>query len=239
MPEISARHVASSRKPSRRPYPSRQTPATVYDSLREAIVSLALAPGQAINRIDLQNSFGVSSTPVRDALLRLAAEGLVDVVPQSATRVSLIDISKAREAQFLRRAIELEAVKTISEAADKAIVAELRGIIAQQKTAAAAEDYPTFDARDSEFHRRIYEAAGVLDLYQLVRQHSGHIDRIRRLHLPVPGKMQEVIRAHGLIVKAIAAGDAEEAQFRTRDHLSRSLAYIPSLRERHPGSFKE
>ncbi len=216
----------------------RQAPSPLYDNLRAEIVSLVLAPGSVINRIDIQNRFGVSSTPVRDALMRLADEGLVDVVPQSATRVSLIDVGKAREAQFLRRALELEAIRTISDDADKAVVAELRDLIVAQKDAAADEDFPAFDRFDGEFHRRIFEAAGVADLYQLMGLRSGHIDRIRRLHLPVPGKMQEVVRAHGAIVKAVAAHDAAEAQVRMRDHLSRSLAYIPALRERHPGHFK-
>ena len=118
------------------------------------------------------------------------------------------------------------------------MVGELRDLIAGQKEAASREDFPVFDQLDGEFHRRIYEAAGVADLHQLVRLRSGHIDRIRRLHLPVPGKMQEVVRAHSAILKAVIAGDAVEAQARMRDHLSRSLAYIPALRERHPGHFK-
>jgi DNA-binding GntR family transcriptional regulator len=217
---------------------SRHAASPLYDILRFEIVSLSLAPGSIINRVDIQNRFGVSSTPLRDALMRLGDEGLVDVVPQSATRVSLIDVSRAREAQFLRRALELEAIRTISDNADKAVVAELRDLIAGQKESASREDFPVFDQLDGEFHRRIYEAAGVADLHQLVRLRSGHIDRIRRLHLPVPGKMQEVVRAHGAIVKAVAAGDAAEAQARMRDHLSRSLAYIPALRERYPGHFK-
>jgi DNA-binding GntR family transcriptional regulator len=217
---------------------SRHAASPLYDILRFEIVSLSLKPGSVINRVDIQNRFGVSSTPLRDALMRLGDEGLVDIVPQSATRVSLIDVAKAREAQFLRRALELEAIKTISDNADKAVVGELRDLIAGQKEAAAREDFPVFDQLDGEFHRRIYEAAGVADLHQLVRLRSGHIDRIRRLHLPVPGKMQEVVRAHSAILKAVTAGDAAEAQARMRDHLSRSLAYIPALRERHPGHFK-
>jgi GntR family transcriptional regulator, rspAB operon transcriptional repressor len=217
---------------------SRHAASPLYDILRFEIVSLSLKPGSVINRVDIQNRFGVSSTPLRDALMRLGDEGLVDIVPQSATRVSLIDVARAREAQFLRRALELEAIKTISDNADKAVVGELRDLIAGQKEAASREDFPVFDQLDGEFHRRIYEAAGVADLHQLVRLRSGHIDRIRRLHLPVPGKMQEVVRAHSAILKAVIAGDAVEAQARMRDHLSRSLAYIPALRERHPGHFK-
>ena len=82
------------------------------------------------------------------------------------------------------------------------------------------------------------DAVGMAGLFHLVRRQSGHIDRIRRLHLPHSGKMQEVIRDHGKIVKALVAGDAAAASQAMRDHLSQSLAYSPRLREQHPGYFK-
>jgi GntR family transcriptional regulator, rspAB operon transcriptional repressor len=217
--------------------PSRQAAAQVFERLREMIISLKLPPGAIINRQVLQSSFGLSSTPVRDALMRLGEEGLVDVVPQSATRVSLIDVTQARQAQFLRRAIEQEAVRILCAAPDKDFVPELRASMELQKSAAVRQDIAEFYALDRDFHRQIYEAAGAPDLYTLVRQRSGHIDRIRRLNLPVAGKMQQIIRDHGLIVKAIAAGDAAKAQAHVRDHLSRSLAYSPALRGKHPTYF--
>jgi DNA-binding GntR family transcriptional regulator len=110
--------------------------------------------------------------------------------------------------------------------------------VEEQKALARARDYPAFIRADRELHQRMYEAAGAPDLHALVRQRSGHIDRIRQLHLPVPGKMQQILREHAQIVDAIAAGDAARAGARMRDHLSRSLAYSAALRERHPGYFK-
>ncbi len=217
--------------------PSRQAAAQVFERLREMIISLDLAPGTVINRQALQQQFGLSSTPVRDALMRLGEEGLVDVFPQSATRVSLIDVAKARQAQFLRRAVEQEAVRILSAVPDKDFLPELRDIIEQQRQAAEGHDLAIFYALDRDFHRRIYEAAGAPDLFTLVRQRSGHIDRLRRLNLPVAGKMQQIIRDHGLIVKAIAAGDAVKAQAHVRDHLARSLAYSPALKDKYPGYF--
>lgn len=209
----------------------------VFERLRAAIVALELAPGAVINRAALQLRFKLSSTPIRDALMRLDEEGLVDIVPQSATRVSLIDVANARQTQFLRRSIELEVVKTLCEAPDKSVVAVLRELVEQQNDAAKRADLAVFEALDLEFHRRMYEAVGAPDLYALVRQRSGHIDRIRRMHLPVAGKVQEVVRDHGLIVKAISSGDVASAQHRIRDHLSRSLAYSPALREKYPTYF--
>ena len=198
-------------------------------------MALELAPGTVLDRSQLQADFGLSSTPIRDALLRLSDEGLVDIVPQSATRVSRISVAKARQAQFLRRAVEVEAVRVLCEAPDKAFLDALRDLIERQK--AAGEDYEAFSALDRDFHRHLYEAAGAPDLHPLIRQKSGHIDRIRRLNLPVAGKIQQILRDHAQIVKAIAAGDAKEAEFRVRDHLSRSLAYSTALRERHPDFF--
>lgn len=214
-----------------------QAAMLVFERLREMIIVLELPPGTVINRQALQAKFGLSSTPVRDALMKLSDEDLVDVVPQSATRVSLIDVTKARQAQFLRRAVEQEAVRILAGAPETGVVPELRGIIEQQKVAAVRLDLAAFNTLDRDFHRRIYEAAGAPDLFTLVRQRSGHIDRIRRLNLPVAGKMQQIVRDHGLIVRAVAAGDATKAKAHVRDHLSRSLAYSRALRDRYPGYF--
>lgn len=222
---------------ARQPEKSRQAAAQVFERLREMIVSLELPPGSVINRQELQLRFGFSSTPVRDALTRLAEEDLVAIFPQSATRVTLIDVAAARQAQFLRRAVEQEAVRLLAALPEKDFVAGLKDIIDRQKKAAAKDDVDLFYALDRDFHRAMIEAAGAPDLFTLVRQRSGHIDRIRRLHLPVAGKMQQIVRDHGLIVKALAAGDAAKAQAHVRDHLSRSLAYSPALREKHPAYF--
>lgn len=222
---------------ARQPDKSRQAAARVFEQLREMIVSLELPPGSVINRQELQARFGFSSTPVRDALTRLAEEDLVAIFPQSATRVTLIDVAAARQAQFLRRAIEQEAVRILAALPEKDFVSGLKEIIERQKKAAAKGDVDRFYAHDHDFHRTMIEAAGAPDLFTLVRQRSGHIDRIRRLHLPVAGKMQQIVRDHGMIVRALVAGDAAKAQAHVRDHLSRSLAYSPALREKHPGYF--
>ena len=86
----------------------------IFDHLRREIVSLRLAPGTVLSRPALAESFGVSQTPIRDALLRLEAEALVTVHPQSSTMVAPIDVEQAHEAQFLRIALECEVSRTIA-----------------------------------------------------------------------------------------------------------------------------
>lgn len=211
----------------------------VFEDLRRRIITLELEPGAAINRAALQASYGLSSTPVRDALTRLAEEGLVEIFPQSATRVALIDIAAARQAQFLRRAVEQEAVRILAALPDRDFVPELRALVARQKTLAATSDHDRFVDLDYAFHDRMVVLAGAPDLFALVRRHCGQIDRIRHLHLPVAGKMHEIVQEHRAIVKALAAGDGARARARVREHLSHSLAYVETLRAEHPTYFRD
>jgi len=217
---------------------AQQAAHLVFLQLRDEILSLALPPGTALSRQALQKRYRLSSTPIRDALIRLEEIGLVDVFPQSGTLVSLIDVPRAREAQFLRRSLELEAVRTLAAAPDAATLRQLRDAIAEQRRQAKAGNLERFNDADLTFHRHIYVAAGVPELWSLVRRQSVHIDRIRRLHLPIKGKVGQIMRDHTAIVAAIADGDSNRAQKQLRDHLSQSLAFTDALRTRFPDYFK-
>lgn len=211
----------------------------VFEQLRDLILSLRLPPGTVLSRAQLQRQFGLSSTPIRDALMRLDAAGLVEVFPQSGTIVSLISVPLARQAQFLRRSIEQEVVRVLAEAPDPGLVGRLRALIGEQVGRANEDDLERFNEADLAFHQMLYAAAGVPDLWALVRHRSGHIDRIRRLHLPIGDKAEQIVRDHAAIVDAIANGMPDRAQAELRGHLSRSLAFSDELRARFPGYFKD
>lgn len=212
--------------------------AFVFDVLREEIIALVLPPGTILSRADLQERFGLSSTPVRDALMRLEDEGLVDVFPQHATMVSPIDIERARQGQLLRRSVELELVRMLALDPRPEIVARLKSLIRQQEAFVKLGEREAFSTADQAFHALFYEHARAGDLLHLVRRHGGHIDRLRRLHLPVAGKTDEIIRAHRTIVERIEARDAGGAQEALRDHLSRSLDFVETLRRTNPEYFR-
>lgn len=222
---------------SARPQPldrSRHAAPQVVEYLRERIISLDLPPGAVLSRSDLAAQFGVSQTPVRDALMRLEEEGLVEVFAQHKTVVSRIDIRSARQAHFLRRSIEIEVVRSLAEARDGVLIRRLRDTVARQQELLDAEDYPEFVRTDQAFHRQMYEAAGVPDLWHTVRRHSVHIDRLRRLHLPAPGKAQAIVADHLRIVNAIGRGNPEAAERRVREHLSGTLSRVDDIRARYP-----
>jgi len=212
----------------------RQAAPQVFDRLRGMIISLALPPGSSLSRAALAGQFGVSSTPIRDALMRLDEEGLVEVFPQYATVVSRIDVHRAQQAHFLRQALELEIVRLLALQPDASLDVELNAAITHQQQFAKTGDFEKFMAADNEFHARLYEAADKQDIWTLVRSRSGHIDRLRRLHLPSPGKAQDIVRHHRLIAKAIADGRPEDAQKHLRAHLSGTLSELPRIRSRFP-----
>jgi GntR family transcriptional regulator, rspAB operon transcriptional repressor len=212
----------------------RQAAPQVFERLRGMIISLQLPPGAPLSRAALSEQFGVSSTPIRDALMRLEEEGLVEVFPQYATVVSRVDVRRAQQAHFLRQALELEIVRVLALKADEALIAELNATIARQQQFAKAGAFEEFMAADNQFHAQLYEAADKQDIWALVRSRSGHIDRLRRMHLPSPGKAQDIIRNHKLITRAIAAGEPEEAQKHVRTHLSGTLSELTQIRARYP-----
>ncbi len=212
----------------------RQAAPQVFERLRGMIISLALPPGAPLSRAALAGQFGVSSTPIRDALMRLDEEGLVDVFPQYATVDSRVDVRLAQQAHFLRQAVELEIVRMLAIRHDPTFVAELNGTIARQQQFAKAGDFEKFMTADNEFHAQLYAATDKQDIWALVRSRSGHIDRLRRMHLPSPGKAQDIVRHHKLITKAIGAGEPDEAQSHLRTHLSGTLSDLAQIRARYP-----
>ncbi|WP_349654592.1 FCD domain-containing protein [Ramlibacter sp. 2FC] len=114
------------------------------------------------------------------------------------------------------------------------LLARLRAQVDLQAALIGGDDYSEFVAADQSFHRQMYEAAGLPDLWDLVRRGSGHVDRLRRLHLPSAGKAQAVVRDHRCIVDAIAQHDPEAAQARLREHLSGTLSQIDEICQRYP-----
>ena len=182
--------------------------------------------------------FGVSHTPIRDALHRLAEEGLVDIFPQHATVVTTINLKAARQAHYLRKALELQVGRTLAEAPNRDFVTELWRTLERQRSMLDAQNLDWFTAADQLLHRQMFEFADVGELWRLVRSRSGDIDRLRRLHLPASGKAASILDDHRKIVDAIEAGDPHSAEAAMREHLSGTLSELELICERYPDYVK-
>jgi DNA-binding GntR family transcriptional regulator len=218
----------------------RRLPASqqVYEDLRAKIVALALKPGEALSRPSLAESYGLSQTPVRDAFLKLQQEGLVEIYPQSRTMVTRIDVAQAREAQFLRTAIEIETIRALALDPDKQKLSPAQEILSQQRLAFLEHgNLSSFSLLDKRFHLSLCTVAGHPELWELVVRRSGHIDRLRNLNLPDPGKAATILADHASILQAVMSSNVAEAERAVRKHLSGTLSAIEKIKERYPQYF--
>lgn len=209
----------------------------IRDALRERIIALDFLPGQGLSRTELAREYGVSQTPVRDAMLKLEEEGLLVIYPQSKTEVSRIDVDQARETQFLRLSLELEVTRRLVLAGNPQRLAPVRRVAAEQEAALAEDDLDRFSRLDRSFHHALCALVGAANLWQLVTAQSGHIDRLRNLNLPDPGKPADIMHYHRRILEGIEAGNPMATEVAVREHLSGTLAMVPEIMARYPDYF--
>ena len=206
--------------------------------LRQEIVSLRRPPGSAIIEQQIAEAHGVSRTPVREAVLRLADEGLIEVFPQSGTFVSRIPADELGEAIAIRRALEEATVRVAARLAAPGDIARLQTQLAGQQAIAEAGDQAAFHRADELFHATLAEIAQQKRFWQLVLQVKMQVDRFRLLTLPVPGRMRAVVAEHSAIVAAIAAGSADAAAAAIASHLDFLLGAVAGARLAHPELFE-
>ena len=236
------RIIASTRPGGRRPRApavgTRATAAaTIHAELRDELVSLARRPGEAIVEKEIAAAYGVSRTPVREAVLRLADEGLIEVFPQSGTFVARIPIAALPEAIIIRKALEETTARLAAERAGAVEIAAIEAILKRQREAGTKGDQQAFHRADEAFHAAIAEAAGHPRIWGLVQQVKVQVDRFRQLTLPQKGRMALVIREHAAVAAAIRRHDAAAAASRMGAHLERLLGDIVDIRHLNPQFF--
>jgi DNA-binding GntR family transcriptional regulator len=219
------------------PARSRTAANLVYRALRDDIVAMRMTPGEPINEKAMALKHDVSRTPVREALLRLAGEHLVEIFPQSGTFVTRIPIAVLPEAILVRKALEELTARQAAESAAAEQVAALQQSIERQQKLARQGDRNRFHDADDAFHAAIAVAAGHPGIWRLILQVKLQLDRYRRLTLPVPGRMSRVVDEHAAVVAAIAARDPAGAGAAMAAHLDGLSASIRDVRDLNPKYF--
>jgi DNA-binding GntR family transcriptional regulator len=190
------------------------------------IISLERRPGDPILENQIASAYGVSRTPVREAVLKLADEGLIEIFPQSGTFVARIPLGSLPEAIVIRKALEQTSVKRAAERASRSEIVALSAILERQREA-------------KRFHAAIADASGYPGIWKLVSQVKVHVDRYRRLTLPQRGRIERVIAEHARILATIEAGDSRGAEAAMAAHLDGLAADIPDIRRLNPNYFVE
>lgn len=223
-------------QPSRGAVPERSSDM-IYRHLRQDIMSLALPPGTAVCDRDLTLRFGTSRTPVREAQLRLAEEGLLEVVPKSGTVVARIPMASVREATVARQALEDVTVRAATLHAPPSRQLELRANLERQRELAAAGNVEAFHDADNAFHAGIAAAGGYPGIWTMILQLRVHAERYRRLTLPLEGRMDLVVAEHAAVLDAILCGDADGAVAAMQAHLGRLRLDVAVFRDLSPDFF--
>lgn len=207
----------------------------VYETLRRKVLTLELRPGAALSENELAAALGVSRTPVRESLILLAEEGLVQVFPQVGSFVSRVDPQRVADAQFLREAVELAALEDLPADLDAEVVAELEANLARQREPGI--DLEDFFALDEEFHRGLLRLSGHDRAWPTVVSAKGHLDRARRLGLYEANSPKVFVDQHAGILAAVREHDLARARETMRTHLREVFADIGRIQERSPELF--
>lgn len=215
----------------------------VYQELRRRIRELALPPGSPLRKEEIALEMGVSRAPVSEAIARLADEALVDVFPQHGSFVAPIRAEDVRESLFIRTALEVEAIRRVTQIADRALLDRLEQNLVAQEKALKAEDLALFYDLDEALHAAIFAAMQAPRALRLLDAARAPLDRPRRLGLPEQGRPEATFAEHRRLVDAIASGDPEFAAAAMRAHLTmvsrtieRELAVIESKAAGNPGA---
>ena len=197
----------------------------VYDAIRDAIVSKALPPGIRLSEAALAEKFGVSKTPVREALLRLGAVGLVEN-EASGTRVVTPSRDRIRHAYEVRGGHEFTAARLAAARAGRREVAALQRVAEQSVVSAEAGDALGFREFDARFHRGVAGAASNPLLTQLVENSFSLTWALRRRDVPVTGDSIECARQHVSIAGAIREHEAQRASMEMLAHIDKVMNMV-------------
>jgi GntR family transcriptional regulator, rspAB operon transcriptional repressor len=222
--------------PARLPH-SPKNSQLVYRDLLQAIISMKMVPGTPILEREITQRYGISRTPVREAVLRLARDRLVDVIPKSGTFVARIPFSDLREAIVAREALEEVTVRAATEKASESQIMELRAIIQRQRETAEAGQEEAFHQADDAFHAAIAAAGRLAGIWGMIQQIKMQVERYRRLTLPQPGRMTRVVGEHSDVLDAMARRDADEAVARMKLHLNKLKLDTAVFRDLWPDYF--
>jgi DNA-binding GntR family transcriptional regulator len=209
----------------------------VQDALRAAIVKLAFRPGEFIHKDAICTRLGVSRFPVSEALGRLADEGLVEILPQRGTRVSRIDIADCRQAMFIRRAIEGEAMGVIAPRVDDRLLARIADNMLEQERAARQADGVMFSRQDHAFHDILLSDLGHQRVKAVLQAARGNLDRTRLFLLRTPRRQAESYLDHVAIVEALKARDPEAARRAMHRHLDQIMNEVEARAAENPEIF--
>lgn len=197
----------------------------VADALRAALIAGELLPGEVYSAPSLAARFGVSATPVREAMLDLAKEGLVDAVPNKGFRVTEVSDRQLDEYTHVRALIEIPTVAALATTADPVSLEALRPAAREIVTAAVAGDLIAYVEADTRFHLRLLALAGNSHLVEVVRGLRGRARLYGLTALATSGRLLASAEEHLELLDALLARDERAV----REVMTRHLGHVRGM----------
>lgn len=204
--------------------PRKWTTDRIYQDLRQGIMNLRLYPGSRVTETELAQHYGVSRTPVREALQRLAVEGYLTIKPKHGCYIRHLDVFKLAEYYDVRVALELEAITLLAQRVPYREIARLADDWDPEKAGYGLEGSESFKDAEEAFHVRLAELSGNQVLVQYLKDVNDHIRIVRRLGLPDRESVEKTYREHHEICQRLLVDDMEGAASMLRAHIHESQA---------------
>jgi DNA-binding GntR family transcriptional regulator len=212
---------------------------SLHQRIRDDLLHGLLTAEDRLSEQALSRRYGVSRTPIREALGRLRDDRLVQVVPQHGTYVARISIQAISDAHFIREALECAAIRPAAEQAGDEDIVALEENIRDQERVSESGDLDAWYLLDDAYHRYLCDLSGHGAVWPVSERAKSHLNRLRRLSLSLPDYMPEMVVEHREIATAVGDRDPDGAERALRHHLRMVLREIPRIREEHPDYFEE
>jgi len=193
---------------------------SVYQQLRSDILCCVLQPGCEIKERELAERFAVSKSPIRDALLRLEENGLIDVLPRKGYRVRSIDVADVHEMYEIRHIYERECILRVMDTASDKLLAELKSF----RESPSNPDLRTWLEYNRRFHSYFAINCGNARLSRSALDMIEQFDRLTYVSVTSNGapNLSQNVREHGAIIDGVLQRNRREAVSRMRSHIETS-----------------
>ena len=204
--------------------------------LKRNIASLELAPGAMLSENELSAALGLSRTPIREALIELSKIRIVEILPQRGSRIALIDCAMVEESRFLRQVLDKAIMELACELAPELDFSAVEANVKLQQFYVDNQMPEKLMELDDDFHREFYRLTNRLQTYHMMESMALHFDRMRSLTL-ANIKENRVVSDHEALLRAVRAGDRDEAAAQIIRHLNRNRIDEQAIREKYAAYF--
>ena len=220
-------------------FPQESTREYVYKWIRSNIMELKFEPGSTISENEIAESLNISRTPVREALIRLVHEKLIDVFPQRGTYVSLIDLHHVEESKFVRETLERRVMQLACQSFREEAMFEVKKYLVLQELCINQKQFSMFYEHDSNMHGAIFAGCDKSRTWEMIQQMLTLYNRVRILGISHGYELPELLLEHQAMVSAIQKGNSIAGERALEAHLNKVRLDLPRMMRDFPDFFRK